>query len=370
MRVAVNAEQLLYRSPGGIGRYTSELLTVMPRMFPGDEVIAFTALHSRRDVDAAFRAAGVAAEGRVLRLPRPLLYDAWPTIGMPGIPREWGVELVHAPSLAVPPRSNVPLVVTVHDAAAALFPDAFPPRGRRFHRSGMKAAARRADVVLTVSEAAAQEIVDNSGIRPERIRVVHNGVSPRTVEPSRRREILARFGLRDETYVFWVGSLEPRKGVDTLVDAAAELRRRQGAPAFRLVLAGYDGWLRPQLDAREVVQLGRVSDEELWALYSGAAVFAFPSIHEGFGLPTVEAMSQGAPVLASDIAALREVTAGAAVLVPPADVDRWASALGDLLESTDERERLAAAGRARSAELSVEAMISGVREVYRDVTGR
>jgi len=342
----------------------------MPRMFPADEVIAFTALHPRRHVRAAFDVAGVDCDARMLPIPRPLLYDAWHTLGIPHIPRAWRADLVHAPSLAVPPRSGVPLVVTVHDAAADLYPEAFPPRGRRFHRKGMMAAARRADIVLTVSDAAASEITDNSDIPSDRIRVVHNGISPRVVEPSRRDEILAGRGLLGETYIFWVGSLEPRKGVGTLVAAVAELRRRSGAPRFQLVLAGYDGWLQPELAAEHVVQLGRVDDEELWALYAGAAVFAFPSIHEGFGLPVVEAMSQGAPVVASDIPALREVTAGAAMLVTPGSVEQWARALGDLLESVEERDRLASAGRARSEQLSVEVMISGIRDVYRELTGR
>lgn len=369
LRVAVNAEQLLQRSPGGIGRYTSELLKVMPRTFEGDEMLAFTARHPVRDIQAAFAAAGLDIEAEALSLPRPALYEAWHTFGVPKLPDRWEADIVHAPSLAVPPKGGAPLVVTVHDAAADLFPDAFTRWGRRFHRKGMAAAAKRADLVVTVSEAAAQEISDNSAIRPDRIRVVHNGVSPRVVESSRRDEVLGRFGLRGETYVFWVGSLEPRKGVETLVEAAAELRRRDGSPHFRLVLAGYDGWLQPQLVAEEVVQLGRVNDEELWALYAGATVFAFPSIHEGFGLPVLEAMSQGLPVVASDIPALREVTKGASVLVKAGDAARWAQALGDLLESPVDRERLAAAGRVRSEELSTEAMISRTRDVYRELTG-
>src|SRR5579864_5260317 len=99
LRVAVNAEQLLYRSPGGIGRYTSGLLTVMPRVFPDVEPVAFTALHRRRDVAAAFDAAGVEADALMLPIPRPLLYEAWHTLGTPGIPRAWKADLVHAPSL-------------------------------------------------------------------------------------------------------------------------------------------------------------------------------------------------------------------------------------------------------------------------------
>ena len=374
MRVAVNAEQLLYRSPGGIGRYTAQLLTVMPRLSRGDEMLPFTALHRRALVEAGFKAAGVTQRARVLPLPRPVLYDAWHSAGRPLLPRRWGADLVHAPSLAVPPKSRVPLVVTVHDAAPELFPEAFTARGRRFHRKGLAAAARRADLVLTVSASAAEEIVSNSAIDADRIRVVHNGVEPRNVEASRRDEILAGYGLAGRPYVLWVGSLEPRKGVETLVAAARQIRRRSGAPEFRLVLAGYQGWLQPELGGPEldehVLQTGRVGEDELWALYAGATLFAFPSVHEGFGLPVLEAMSQGTPVLASDIPALREVTGGAAALAPPGDVGEWARLLGDLMDSDEDRARLSAAGRARSAQLTVEAMVTGTREVYRELTGR
>ena len=333
-------------------------------------MVPFTALHRPGRVRAVFRDAGVTQEPRMLPLPRPLLYETWNTMATPKVPWRWGADLVHAPSVAVPPKTSVPLVVTVHDAAPELFPDAFPPRGRRFHRLGLAAAARRADVVLTVSQAAAEEIAAHSEIPLERIRVVHNGVAPRPVDPARRDQILSGFGLLAEPYVLWVGSLEPRKGVDTLVSAVAELRGRQGGGSFRLVLAGYDGWMQSRPGAEQVVQLGKVTDEELWALYGGASVFAFPSIHEGFGLPVLEAMSQGTPVVASDIAALREVTAGAALLVRPGDVGAWATAIGDLLEADGDRAKLSAAGRARSGQLSVDAMVGGIREVYRELAGR
>src|ERR1700722_14010644 len=125
VRVAVNAEQLLYRSPGGVGRYTAQLLTLLPDVSAGDEVVPFTARHPPAAVAAALAGVGVppATAGRavVLPLPRPLLYEGWLGPGYPPLPRLGGADLVHAPSLAVPPHPRVPLVVTVHDAAAELF---------------------------------------------------------------------------------------------------------------------------------------------------------------------------------------------------------------------------------------------------------
>ncbi len=381
MRVAVNAEQLLYRSPGGIGRYTAQLLTVLPALFPADVVLPFTARHPRRAVADALAAAGVAPEvaarATVLGLPRPLLYDGWVGIGWPRLPPLGEAEVVHAPSVAVPPRGRVPLVVTVHDAAPALFPEAFPPRGRRFHHRGLVAAARRADAVITVSHAAADEIAAHSAIAPDRIRVVPNGVDPPVVDPHRQRSVLGDLGLLDQRYVLWIGSLEPRKGVGTLVAAMGRLARRGRGEQPLLVLAGFPGWRNDSVVDRADVDalgdrlrhVGTVDEETLWALLGGATVFAFPSRHEGFGLPVLEAMSQGVAVVASDIPALRELAGGAARLVPATDVDAWADAVHELLDDDGRRRQLGEAGLARSHAFGVEHMARGVHAVYEEVTG-
>ena len=386
MRVAVNVEQLLHDSPGGIGRYTARLVSLLPTLFPGDEVVAFAARHSTDALRAAAEGAGLAGGGRgivSLPLPRPLLYDAWHVLGLPPLIAAGGglrgVDVVHAPSVAVPPGSRVPLVVTVHDVAPALYPESFSRRGRRFHAQGLAAVARRADLVIAVSEAAADEIVRHSTIPAGRIRVVPNGLDAVEVTEARRRATLARFGLGDAPYVLWVGSLEPRKGVGTLVAAMARLGA--GAPAGRppeaprLVLAGYPGWLSDGLidpGDRAVLgdrlrQLGRVGEADLWGLYAGATVFAFPSRHEGFGLPVLEAMSQRVPVVCSEIPALREVAGDAARFVPPGAVGAWCEALGDLLGDEGARAHLATAGHARSRGFSWDRTVRATHRLYDEV---
>lgn len=354
---------------------------VLPRLFPGDEVIGFVARHGRADVEAAMARFGLAElEPHVLPLPRPLLYDAWHYLGAPplslGAPALSSVDVVHAPSVAVPPRGKAPLIVTVHDAAPELFPDAFTPRGLRFHRTGLAAAAHRADLVVAVSQAAADEIAAHSTLQPERIRVVHHGVDPVKVSDEQREGVIRAAGLEGRPYVFWVGSLEPRKGVGTLVAAMAMLHQR-GIRA-RLVLAGYEGWLghglvadadRAELGA-DLVQRGAVADEELWALYAGAAVFAFPSRHEGFGLPVLEAMTQGTPVVCSDLAVMREVGGDAVLRVAAGEVGAWADAIGGLLADPGAARRFGDAGRAHAAGWTVERSIRGTRAVYAEVLGR
>jgi glycosyltransferase involved in cell wall biosynthesis len=378
LRVAVNAEQLLYRSPGGIGRYTAQLLTVLPATCTDVEPIPFTARHPAGEIDRVLTENGVAPQVRAravrLGLPRPLLYESWVRFGLPHLTIE-GVDLVHAPSVAVPPRDGGPLVVTVHDAAPVLFPESFPRRGLHFHLNGLAAAARRADVVITGSNAAAEEISAHSAIPPDRVRVVYYGVAPARVEAPSVEAVLGARGLAGRRYVLWVGSLEPRKGVGTLLAAMASLRRRGLLGEVLTVLAGFEGWRQEGLlDSGDraalgesLVTAGRVSEEELWCLYAGATLFAFPSRHEGFGLPVVEAMTQGTAVVASDIPALREIVAGAGVLVTPDQPEQWAAAIEGLLGDDAARSRLGAAGRERSEVFAASRMATATRAVYQEV---
>jgi len=380
VRVALNVEQLLYRSPGGVGRYTAQLATVLPATGAGDEVVAFTARHARAEVTAAMDRFGVPGPPpAILSLPRPVLYEAWHRFGRPSI--DVGVvDVIHAPSVAVPPRRATPLVVTVHDAAPALFPETFPRRGLHFHRLGMAAAARRADLVITVSQAAAAEIVEHSAIPAERIRVVANGVDPVTLEPEAAAAARTRLGVADRPYVLWVGSLEPRKNVRTLVAAAALLARQlgNGVPGRpRLVLAGYPGWLSDDVIdpadravlGQDLVQLGVLAESDLWALYAGAALLGFPSLHEGFGYPVLEAMTQATPVVCSDIAVLREIGGPAARYVAPTDPGAWAEVIGGLLSDLHELRAAGVAGQAWARNFGVAACMAGTRAVYAEAAG-
>jgi glycosyltransferase involved in cell wall biosynthesis len=384
VRVAINAEQLLFSSPGGIGRYTAQLVAGLPRLFADNEVVPLFARHPRHAIDEALRAAGASTEtvalAEVSPLPARVLYEAWLRLGWPpaGWPHKYGLakaEVVHAPSVAVPPRGELPLVVTVHDSAPSLFPQYFTARARSFHERAVAAVAERADLVITGSQTAAGEIAAHTPIPSDRLRVVPYGVEPPAFDPVSVEASLRACGLADRRYVLWVGSLEPRKGVGTLVSAMATLSRRSASPPADLVLAGFPGWLTEGIidpADREALgdrlhQLGRQSEAQLWALYAGAAAFCFPSHHEGFGLPVLEAMSLGTPVVGSDIEALRELTAGCALLVAPGDAGAWADAIAHVLSDEAFSRRLGSAGKQRSSEYSLDACLRGVRSAYAEV---
>ncbi len=230
VRVAVNVEQLLYRPPGGIGRYTAKLVTLLPRLFPDDRVVPFTSRHARSEIDAAWREAGGGAEHAARpagpaprRVVRGLehLRLAPPRLAAPALA---GVDLVHAPSVAVPPRGRAPLVVTVHDVAPALFPEAFPAHGRWFHARGLAAAARRATLVITVSHAARGDRGPQHHLPGPAAGRAQWCRPRRYVDPGaghgNGRPLPAWAG---RPYILWVGTLEPRKNVATLVEAFASL---------------------------------------------------------------------------------------------------------------------------------------------------
>ena len=385
MRVALNVEQLLQRPPGGIGRYAAELARLLPQSGSGSgdgvEVVPFVARHRRHTIEAALSGFGLAELDPVrLLLPRPLLYETWNLLGAPPLgllhPTLRGIDLVHAPSLAVPPSSGVPLIVTAHDAAALAFPETYTRRGRWFHERGSIAAARRADIVIAPTLAAAGEITSRTPIPMEKIRIVPHGVAQSTVGDGMVAATRATLGVGDDPYVLWVGTLEPRKNLPVLIEAFGAVVRARDLP-HRLVIVGSAGWLDTadaiRKPARElgdrICFTGPIRADRLVALYHGADLLAFPSLHEGFGLPVLEAMAQETAVLSSDIPVLQEVGGDAARYLSPTDIVAWGDALVELLRDDAERGRMARAGRARADSFTWERCIERTTAVYREVLG-
>jgi glycosyltransferase involved in cell wall biosynthesis len=365
--VAVHADQLFYRVPGGIGTYVRELLPAMTEVDPAAEITAF---HARfgRPAPTELQPFHPVDLGRGIRT----LYPAWNATGRPPLPPSLaGTDVVHAPSpVAVPPaRPTQGLVVTVHDLAFRLFPSMYPATWRLLYRAGLRRAARRADAIIAVSRHTATDLARVTRVDPARIHVVPMAVAqpsnPGDPEPVLRRLKIPR------PYVLFAGTLEPRKNLVRLVRAYRRVALRV---PHALVVTGPVGW-RAQRIHRElalhgpgrVVLTGRVRAEELDALYRGADAFCYPSLYEGFGLPVLEAMARGVPTITSTASSLPEVAGDAAVTVDPRSVRGLAAALERVLTDGQESDRLRALGKDRAAGFTWERTARMTLDVYEAV---
>ncbi|MFN2540445.1 MAG: glycosyltransferase family 4 protein [Mycobacteriales bacterium] len=290
MRVGVLLEQCLAPVPGGTGRYSREVFRALAQTAPpGSEVEGWSAWH--RD-----------SEWHRLPLPRRPLVAAWERGRGPAI----RADVVHAPTPLHPPRRDTPLVVTVHDAVPWTYPETLTPRGVAWHRTMIARAAETADLIVVPTQAVADAL--GRYVELGDVVVIGEGVSPDLAIPADAEERAARLEL-PERYLLTVATLEPRKGLRELVAALDG--------SLPLLCAGQQGWGDAPTGAR---LLGRVSDPDLAVLISRATALVVPSYDEGFGLPLLEGMSLGTPVLTSDTPALVEVAGGAALSVPLAEL--------------------------------------------------
>jgi glycosyltransferase involved in cell wall biosynthesis len=300
-----------------------------------------------------------------LPLPRVVLYEAWHRLRRPSVERATGpVDIVHATSLAIPPRS-APLVVTVHDLAFLHQPSHFTRRGRSFFSRGLNLARKDADLVLCPSETTAQDC-RRHGFAHGRLRVVPMGIDRLEATEKEIEEARERYRLR-RPYVLWTGTIEPRKNLTRLIEAFVALDHD-----VDLALVGPSGWnedlTRLLAGMRDRIRiLGFVPERELAALYGGATVFCFPSLLEGFGFPVLEAMAQGTPVVTSSGTSTEEIAGGAAVLVDPRDADSIADGIRSVLDDDSLARKLSEAGPHRAARFTWERTAQELVKIYREV---
>ncbi len=241
-------------------------------------------------------------------------------------------DVTFVPAHTLPLCLPGPAVVTVHDLGYIYFPDAHPLLSRRYLEWSTRYSVRRATRVIADSLATAKDLTAHYHLAQHHIKVVYPGVDDtlsRCSDSARLAEMRARYGLPDR-YVFFVGTLQPRKNITRIVAAFAQWRERSGVDDVALVLAGQRGWLYDPawVDGVEGVILpGYVTDADVAALYSGALALVFPTLHEGFGFPVLEAMRCGTPVITSTTSSLPEVAGDAALLVNPRDSAAIADAL-------------------------------------------
>jgi glycosyltransferase involved in cell wall biosynthesis len=346
----VLTEQLLAPVPGGTGRYTRELLVAMADSIPpGWTLATVTATH--RDLQPAV--VPNVAGPRALPLPRRGLTAMWEK----GVHFWPGGDAVHAPTPLAPPgpKRGRCLVVTVHDTVPFTHPETLTRRGAAWHQAVIRRATGRANAVVVPTAAVAEELQRHAP-GPAPIAVIPHGVPDVFRLPMDNNEAALRAGrLRlPETYVLAVGTVEPRKGLDVLVRAMS----RPQAPDLPLVVVGPRGWGQIDLDelaaehgfpTNRLHVLGRIDDENLSAVLRRAAVLAVPSRAEGFGLPVLEAMAVGTPVVHTDVPALVEVAGGTGLIVPRGDAETLAHALHEAVTEPSATAERVAQGRLRAA---------------------
>ncbi len=358
MRIGFDASKVV-RPRDGIGRYARELLRALAEAGDGVELELYGL---PREIGVA------AAREQLWDLPLGL-HHGWQI--EPG-----SIDLFHSTAWNMPlGLGNLPLVFTCHDLTFLTHPDCHTLDNKVHCLTGLLSANLAGAHFLAVSQATAGELARQLGAGAARVTVIHHAPSP-DLEPLPRREarhrLRERFGI-DGAPVLAVGTLEPRKNLERLLDAYAGLDEELRT-AHPLVLAGGGGWKNEGLLARfqEIQNVHRVDpegDADLSLLYSAAAVFAYPSLAEGFGLPVVEAMACGAPVVTSNASSLPEVAGDAAWLVDPLDAGDIREALDELLRGPTHRQRLRDLGRRRAASFSWGSTARRTVELYRRLAG-
>jgi glycosyltransferase involved in cell wall biosynthesis len=364
----------------GIGRYARGIVGALARQ-RSEHTFVLLVAGSEGEAGLPLRDDHVPALGanfHVRRLPlsRRFWTVFWQRLRVP-LPADLltgPVDVFHSPDYVLPPVRRGRKVVTIHDLSFLRYPEGAEPSLRRYLSAVVPRCATEADLVLADSENTRQDVVELLGIPAEKVDVVYPGVDQHfTVieEGEALEEVKERYHL-SYPFVLSVGTLEPRKNLIVLLDAYSVLKDRHSL-RHRLVIAGGKGWLYEgifdrvrELDLEdEVVFLGFMPEEDLPGLYSLADVLVFPSLYEGFGLPPLEAMACGTPVVTSDSSSLPEVVGEAGLMVPADDPEALAGAIGQVLDDLDLRGDLIKRGLARAAQFSWHATGEKLLATYR-----
>lgn len=365
MKVAMHVDQLSAAVPGGIGTYIRELVPALADL-PDTGLVLFHSKGAGQGIPRAWRDS---FEVVALQGSSRTLYPRWNVTGHPELPSALrSADVIHAPlPAAIPPHApDQRLVVTIHDLAFEAFPETFPMKWRWLYRRGLRAASARADAIITPSHATADDLANraphpNVTVIPEAASLPH---SPDTdpIEVITRLRITAPFILA-------VGTVEPRKNLVSLIRAYRHILAHNDL-STSLVIAGPDGWHAEEIHraARggpgRITFTGRLPAAELDAVYRAAWCATYLSSYEGFGLPVLDAMVRGIPMVASSASSIPEVAGDAAVLVEPTDVRGIADALERILVSENAAAALSTAGRERAASFSWARAAAATREVY------
>lgn len=374
MRIAIDYTAAVNQS-AGIGRFVRGLVRAVAALDDRNEyVLVHAAPNNGCDVEAP---TGPNITTRELRFRERVMSAIWHRLRIP-LPVDLvtgPVDIFHAPDYVLPPVSSGVTMITVHDLAFLIHPECADQNLRLFLEKTVPRSAARANYIITDSENTRNDVICLLDADPERVFVVPGGVDPSFVPANEEavHQVRCEYELK-LPYVLAVGVIEPRKNFPRLIDAFSRFRVRTGLN-YELVIAGGNGWLSDETYreaerspfANNVRFTGYVPDRHLAALYSGAEVFAYPSLYEGFGLPVLEAMACGTTVVCANTSSLPECAGDAALLFPPDDPDAMAATLEQACGDTALRTDLIRRGERRVAEFQWERAAERMIEIYERV---
>jgi glycosyltransferase involved in cell wall biosynthesis len=364
VRIGIDARKL---HDFGIGTYIRNLLRQLARLDKNTEFVVLCRPEDRE---------GLASLGENFRAVTETAgnYTIAEQLKVPMALRREGVTLFHAPHYVLPPLVSCPSVVTIHDCIHLMFPQYLPSRAAlTYARASIGMAARRAARIITVSESSKRDILRFVDVSPDKIDVIYNAYDERFAVEPREEEVIRvreRFQLHDE-FVLYAGNVKPHKNLERLIQAF-DLVRRRGLDHLKLVVIGDEvskyAALRRAVHRHQLHKyvrlLGYLPEETLAVMYRLAAVFVFPSLYEGFGLPPLEAMASGTSVVTSNVSSLPEVAGDAAMLVDPYDPGAIAEGMYTVLTDEDARREMRQKGLERARQFSWESSVRRVRDIY------
>jgi glycosyltransferase involved in cell wall biosynthesis len=357
----------------GISWYIVNLLRNLAQVSP--DFFQYSAFLS----DQAFQEPSLRLHLSRLPTHRPVVRIFWEQFIQPLALRQARVDLLHALAFVAPLATPCPFVVTIYDLSFLRYPEAFRPFNRWYLTQFTAHSVKRARAVIAISESTRQDVIDLLGAPPERVHTVYCGTDQK-FQPLPATEIQAFKAARQlpDTFILYLGTLEPRKNVDGLIRAYASWRERE-PDAPPLIVAGGKGWYYNQifelvesLNLTETIRFpGYIPQEELPLWYNATSLFVYPSHFEGFGLPVLEAMACGAPVITSTVSSLPEVAGreGAARLVSPTDDEALAQAMAELMAQADLRASMSERGLVQAAKFRWEKTARETVAIYQKVLG-
>lgn len=360
----------VYRSRAGVGCYTKNLISELHGMEGRSDFLLFPIREKATKKSTKKKIVLFKIFGGIQRM-------LWEQIFIPFFLWINGMDIFHSPAYVCPLIKTCPTVVTIHDMAYLLYPEKFVSAYRGYLKFWVPLCISSADKIITDSLCSKKDIVRLLRVPEDKIEVVYLGKSDKfqpIADSSKIASLKERYGLKKD-FVLYVGTIEPRKNILGLVKAYRRLKEIHADFDYSLVIGGEKGWkysdvfdfVKDNSLMNDVIFLGHISEEDLPVLYNSAKVFIYPSLYEGFGLPVLEAMACGVPVITSNTSSLPEIVGDAGIMVDPLDIEALSSAISRVLGDAALRNRMIKSGIKRAAEFSWEKTAQKNMQIYQDL---